>query len=148
MARTAKRPRRRGPVTLKKEVAVLVGRERVCRVATAGTSGMPHLVPVCHVFHDGKLYFGSGNDGRKVVNLKENGQLAATVDVYSDAWNTLRGVMLQGTARLIGGGPEFRRIRARLYAKYPQYPDDAAIEESDSVIVELTPTHVFTWGFE
>jgi hypothetical protein len=71
-----------------------------------------------------------------------------TVDAYSDAWSLLRGVMLQGTARLIGKGPEFRKVRGLLYAKYPQYPDDAAIEESDSVIVELTPAHVFTWGFD
>ena len=56
--------------------------------------------------------------------------------------------MLQGTARLIAGGPAFRRARRLLYAKYPQYPDQAAIDESDSVIIELTPTHVFSWGFD
>jgi nitroimidazol reductase NimA-like FMN-containing flavoprotein (pyridoxamine 5'-phosphate oxidase superfamily) len=142
------RPRRRGPVKLKKDIADFVARERVCRVATAGPDGMPHLVPVCHVLYDGKLYFGSGNDGRKVLNVKANAHLAATVDLYSDAWKHLRGVMLQGTARVVDGGPEFRRIRSRLYEKYPQYEDEAAIEESDSVIVELTPTHVFTWGLE
>jgi nitroimidazol reductase NimA-like FMN-containing flavoprotein (pyridoxamine 5'-phosphate oxidase superfamily) len=148
MARKTKRSRARGPVKLGKKVAEFVGRERVCRVATAGRGGRPHLVPVCHVFEDGRLYFGSGNDGRKVANLQENAQLAVTVDLYSDTWSTLRGAMLQGTARLIAKGPEFRKIRSLLYAKYPQYPEDAALEESDSVIVELTPTHVFTWGFD
>ena len=51
-------------------VAEFVRRERVCRVATAGEGGMPHLVPVCHVLHDGKLYFGSGNDARTSLRLQ------------------------------------------------------------------------------
>jgi nitroimidazol reductase NimA-like FMN-containing flavoprotein (pyridoxamine 5'-phosphate oxidase superfamily) len=143
MARRARRPR-----TLTKKVEAFVRYERVCRVATAGARGMPHVVPVCHVLVRGRLYFGSGNDGRKVLNVRENAQLAAVIDVYSDAWSQLRGVMLQGPARLIERGPEFQRIRKALYAKYPQYRSEAAIAPSDSAIVELTPTRVFTWGFD
>ena len=131
---------------LKKAVANLIEWERVCRVATADEAGMPHLVPVCHVVAGGKIYFASGNDGRKVLNLKANPRVALTVDLYSEAWANLKGVMVQGTATLIEKGPRFRKTRALLYRKYPQYPDEAALDESDSVIVEVTPTHVFSWG--
>jgi len=127
-------------------VANLIEWERVCRVATADEAGMPHLVPVCHVVAGGKIYFASGNDGRKVLNLKANPRVALTVDLYSEAWAHLKGVMVQGTATLIEKGPRFRKTRALLYRKYPQYPDEAALDESDSVIVEVTPTHVFSWG--
>ena len=133
-------------MTLKKSLAALIQWERVCCVATTGRRGMPHLVPVCHVLHGGKIYFASGDGGRKVKNLKENPCVAVTVDCYSDAWAGLRGVMVQGTAKVIEGGPRFRRIRALLYTKYPQYPRDAALAESDSVVVEVTPTRVFSWG--
>ena len=133
---------------LKKAVAHLIQWERVCRVATVGEAGIPHLVPVCHVVADGKIYFASGDDGRKVLNLRANARLALTVDLYSDDWPSLKGVMVQGTATLIEKGPRFRAIRARLYRKYPQYPDEAAIDEKDSVIVEVTPTRVFSWGIE
>ena len=133
---------------MKKTVADLVHRERICRVATAGTSGMPHLVPVCQVVDDGKIYFASGKDGRKVLNVRANPRVAVTVDLYSEAWAHLKGVMVQGDATLIDKGPRFRRIRALLYEKYPQYPDDAALDESDSVIVEVAPTRVFTWGLK
>jgi len=105
---------------LKKSVAELVQWERVCRVATVGRRGMPHLVPVCHVLHGGRIYFASGDDGRKVKNLMENPRVTVTIDCYSDAWAGLRGVMVQGTAKLIERGPRFRRIRALLYKKYPQ----------------------------
>jgi hypothetical protein len=70
------------------------------------------------------------------------------VDLYSDAWANLKGVMVQGTTTLIDKGPRFRKIRALLYRKYPQYPDEAALDESDSVVVEVTPAHVFSWGVE
>jgi len=133
---------------LKKAVANLIEWERVCRVATADEAGMPHLVPVCHVVAGGKIYFASGNDGRKVLNLKANARIALTVDLYSEAWANLKGVMVQGTATLIEKGPRFRKTRALLYRKYPQYPDEAALDESDLVIVEVTPTHVFSWGME
>ena len=133
---------------LKKALANLIEWERICRVATVGPKAVPHLVPVCHVVADEKIYFASGNDGRKVLNLRANSRIALTVDLYSDAWANLKGVMVQGTATLIDKGPRFRKVRSLLYRKYPQYPDEAALDESDSVIVEVTPTHVFSWGIE
>jgi PPOX class probable F420-dependent enzyme len=133
---------------LKKSVTELIQWERVCRVATAGRRGMPHLVPVCHVLHGGKIYFASGDDGRKVKNLRENPRITVTVDCYSDAWANLKGVMVQGRARLIERGPRFRKVRALLYKKYPQYPREAAIAESDSVVIEVAPIRVFSWGVD
>jgi nitroimidazol reductase NimA-like FMN-containing flavoprotein (pyridoxamine 5'-phosphate oxidase superfamily) len=139
---------KRAAAHLNKTLAGFVSWERVCRVATAGAAGVPHLVPVCHVLAGGKIYFASGDDGRKVKNLRENPYVTVTVDVYSDHWGTLKGVMIQGHARLIERGPRFRRVRDLLYRKYPQYPREAAISPSDSVVVEVTPTRVFSWGFD
>jgi len=131
---------------LTKAVARLFERERVCRVATTGLRGMPHLVPVCQVVSGGKIYFASGNDGRKALNLAENPRVALTIDLYSDDWTLIKGAMVQGRARLYPRGTRFRAIRALLYKKYPQYRREAAISESDSVVVEVTPTRVFSWG--
>lgn len=133
---------------LKRSVARLVMWERVCRVATVGTRGVPHLAPVCQIVADGKIYFASGNDGRKVLNIRENPKVTVTVDLYSDDWANLKGAMIQGTAQLIERGPRFRLIRRLLYDKYPQYPDEAALDESDSVIIEVVPDHVLTWGLD
>ena len=133
---------------LNKKVSKLIGRERVCRVATAGSDGKTHLVPVCHVLAGDRIYFGSGNDARKVTNLRENPRIAVTIDLYSEEWSQLRGVMVQGTATLIERGPRFKQARARLYEKYPQYREEAALATSDSVIVEVTPTRVFSWGLD
>src|SRR5256886_8031626 len=131
-----------------KAVARLIEHERVCRVATAGRRGMPHLVPVCQVVAGGKIYFASGTDGRKALNLAENPRVAVTVDLYSEDWAHIKGVMIQGRARLIARGSTFRRIRALLYPKYPQYSREAAPDPSDSVVVEVTPTRILAWGPE
>jgi PPOX class probable F420-dependent enzyme len=133
---------------LKKAVAQLIHAERTCRVATVDEAGRPHVVPVCQAVADGKIYFASGSDARKIKNLAANPRVALTVDLYSEAWSHLKGVMVQGDAALIDKGPRFRKARALLYAKYPQYPDEAELDESDSVIVEVTPTSVFSWGLD
>jgi PPOX class probable F420-dependent enzyme len=134
--------------TLTKTAAELIARERVCRMATASPEGQPHLVPVCHVLAGGKIYIGSGDDGAKVRNLMANPRITVTIDLYSEHWASLKGVMVQGRAKLIERGPAFQRARRRLYEKYPQYAKEAAISPSDSVIIEITPTHVFTWGLD
>src|SRR5262245_43427804 len=109
---------------LNKKVAQAIARERVCRVATVAAVGIPHSVPVCSAFQDGKIYFGSGRDGRKVKNIEANGRCTVTVDLYTEEWDSLRGVMVQGRAALIAKGARFRRARALLYRKYPQYETD------------------------
>ncbi len=133
---------------LRKPIAKLLARERICRAATAGKDGVPHVVPVCHTLADGKIYFGTGSDSMKAQNLQANPHLAIVVDLYSEDWDFLKGVMIQGTAKLIRRGPQFRKIRALLYQKYSQYPDDAALEEADSVLVEMTPVRMASWGIE
>ena len=140
--------KRRKPTTLTGDAAELVRWARVCRIATVSAEGVPHVVPVCHAVNGQKLYIGSGDDATKVRNLGANPRVTVVVDEYSDHWGSLKGVMIQGRARLIARGPEFTRARDRLYAKYPQYRKEAALSPSDSVIVEVTPTRVFTWGFE
>jgi PPOX class probable F420-dependent enzyme len=140
--------RRKRATRLSRKAAKLLALERVCRVATAGADGRPHLVPVCHVVAGQRIYFGSGTKGRKVENLRANPRLSLTVDCYAEDWAHIKGVTVQGKARLIARGPGFQRARARLYAKYPQYRKDAALATSDSLIVEVTPTHVYSWGLD
>ena len=133
---------------LKKAVAKLVEWERVARVATVSPRGVPHVVPVSHVLAGGKLYFASDPDARKIRNLRASPHVAVTVDVYGDDWSHLRGVLIQGTTRLFDRGPHWRRVRTLLYEKYPQYPEESALEERETVVVEVTPRHVFSWGLD
>src|SRR5438309_11652396 len=95
---------------LKKKVAQLIARERVCRVATVNEHGVPHLLPVCHVLANGKICFASGDDRRKLKNIERNPHIPVTVELYSDDWAHIKRVMVQGTPRLFSRGPRFRSI--------------------------------------
>lgn len=133
---------------LRKAYAAFLAAARVVRVATADARGVPHVVPVCAVVAGGRLYFASGDDAKKVRNLRANPRITVVADDYAEAWDGLRGVMVVGDARLHLRGPTFRQARRLLYAKYPQYETEAALEEGDAVVAEITPTRVFAWGFD
>src|SRR5262245_9775102 len=120
---------------------------RVMHVATVDTDGIAHNVPVCPLLDKDNIYFASERNARKIRNIKTNSHVTAVFDEYSEAWDYLRGVMIHGTARIVSAA-QFRRLRRQIYAKYPQYESKAALDERDSVIVELTPERKFSWGFE
>jgi nitroimidazol reductase NimA-like FMN-containing flavoprotein (pyridoxamine 5'-phosphate oxidase superfamily) len=117
-------------------------------VATAAEAGRLHVVAVCAVLDGGRLWFGTGKTGRKMTNLRANPRCTVVADDYTEAWDALRGVMVEGTATIHVRNPRFRRARRLLYAKYPQYVTDAALGDRDSAIIEVTPTRVFAWGFD
>jgi nitroimidazol reductase NimA-like FMN-containing flavoprotein (pyridoxamine 5'-phosphate oxidase superfamily) len=120
---------------------------RVMRIATVDADGMPHTVPVCPVLNKDKIYFGTERNATKIHNIQTNPHIAVAFDEYSEAWDYLRGVMIQGTARVVDT-TEFRRVRKQIYAKYPQYESEAALGERDSVIVEIKPERKFSWGLK
>jgi nitroimidazol reductase NimA-like FMN-containing flavoprotein (pyridoxamine 5'-phosphate oxidase superfamily) len=133
---------------LRRAHADFLALQRVAHVATADARGVPHVVPVCLVVENGRLYFASGKTGRKLRNMRANPHVAVSADDYTEAWGGLRGVVVQGTARVHARNPTFRRIRRRLYAKYPQYRTEATLGDTDSVVVEITPRRAHAWGFD
>jgi nitroimidazol reductase NimA-like FMN-containing flavoprotein (pyridoxamine 5'-phosphate oxidase superfamily) len=122
-----------------------VGPARVARFATVDANGVPHNVPVCPVFVGGSFYFGTEARAKKVKNLEANGTVALIFDDYTEAWGHLRGIMIQGQARLVGK-QEFRVMRKKLYAKFQQYETGAPLEEAESVIIEVSPRNKYSWG--
>ncbi len=131
---------------LKKAEIELMTLARVCRVATVDRDGRPSCVPVCPVFDGKRIYFGTEKDAKKILNLRRNKNIALVYDDYSEAWSALRGIMIKGEATISEKGPLFRKARRLLYKKYPQYEQEAALEEGESVVVEVTPVGKFGWG--
>jgi nitroimidazol reductase NimA-like FMN-containing flavoprotein (pyridoxamine 5'-phosphate oxidase superfamily) len=118
---------------------------RVARVATVGSDRVPHNVPVCPIFDKNKIYFGTERKARKLRNIQDNPNVTLTFDEYSEAWDYLRGVMVQGRARIVNKS-EFQAIRKKIHEKFSQYEKSAPLGERDSVIVEVTPERKFSWG--
>ncbi len=132
---------------LTKDETEFIKSQNVGRVATVSEEGMPHNVSVCPVLDGGKVYFGTETNARKVKNIKANPNVAIVFDAYSSSWKKLRGVMLQCRGRIVDQA-QFKKVRRKLYAKYPQYETEAALEPDESVIIELDPIKKFAWGLD
>ena len=83
--------------------------QRLCRLATVGPSGWPHVVPVMYsLTESGEFEFDA--DGVKLRNLQAEPRCALVVD-----GSPKRGVSVQGHAEVIG--PERARLTpARKYS--------------------------------
>jgi nitroimidazol reductase NimA-like FMN-containing flavoprotein (pyridoxamine 5'-phosphate oxidase superfamily) len=117
------------------------------RVATVGARGRPHVTPVCHVESDGKIYWASDPDAAKLSNISRHPSVALVADTYKSSWRQMGGVMAQGQARIVRGGPLFRKIRGLLYRKFKIYKSNAPFEEGESVIIEVTPSRLVSWWY-
>lgn len=124
---------------------------RVAHLATADAHGQPHVVPVCFALAGDVLYVVLDRKPkrvgprrlRRVRNLLVNPRVAVTADVYREDWRRLGFVWLQGTARLLEAGPEYRRALARLCRKYPQY---RRMDLTGRPVIAIDAVRAGAWG--
>jgi PPOX class probable F420-dependent enzyme len=132
---------------LTEEEAEFVRWARVARMATVGADGSLHNVPISPVLVDGRILVATDTKSKKVRNLESDPRTSLVFDEYSEMWDLLHGVVIEGAVRIIPEGEEFTSARAELYAKYRQYEDNSPIDQGGSVILEVTPDRVLSWGF-
>jgi nitroimidazol reductase NimA-like FMN-containing flavoprotein (pyridoxamine 5'-phosphate oxidase superfamily) len=120
---------------------------RVARVATVDADGVPHNIPVCPLVVNDRIYFATEKKAKKLHNIEANPHVTVVFDEYTEAWDYLRGIMVQGEGGIVKTA-EFRRLRKGIYDKYSQYEAKAALAERDSVIVEVVANNKFSWGLE
>lgn len=63
------------------EIAKILGRCRIGRLATVGEDGYPYITPVNYVFWQGSVYFHSARQGEKIDNLKRDSKVCFEVDL-------------------------------------------------------------------
>lgn len=76
----------------------LLRSQRICRLATVGPSGWPHVVPVMYSLDESTGAFEFDADGVKLRNIMADPRAALVVD----AMGPKRGVAVQGRAEVIG----------------------------------------------
>lgn len=124
---------------------------RVGRLATADASGAPHAIPICYAFDGTSIYSAldlkpkrvEGRRLKRVRNISENPQVALVIDEYSEDWNELAYVLIQGRAEILNNGDEQARAETMLREKYPQYRE---LLQQGGTILKITPRRVISWG--
>lgn len=109
------------------EMRVRIAAARVARLATVGSDGRPHIVPIAFALDGPMLYFAVDQkpkrtaDLQRLRNIKANPSVSVLVDHYDDDWTTLWWVRIDGTARIVDEGDEFDSAIALLIDRYEQY---------------------------
>ena len=104
----------------------LLASATVARLATVGSTGAPHLVPITFALVDeGTLVTAVDHKPKRtralqrLANISHNPQVSVLADHYDDDWSQLWWVRADGLARISEAAPA--GAAEALAARYPQY---------------------------
>ena len=131
----------------------LLCESRLGHLATCNLSLMPHVVPICYVFHEGAIYSSVDEKPkrtkpaclRRIINIKENPNVCLVIDHYEENWRRLRFLIVQGRAKLLQSGKEYQQAIIQLRKKYPQY---RFMNLQTRPIIKIFPTKLRAWKSE
>jgi PPOX class probable F420-dependent enzyme len=83
------------------------------QIATIGPDGTPHLTTLFYVVEDGMIAFWTYGRSQKVVNLRRDPRITCLVEDGEDYFE-LRGVTIQGKARLVEEYDDIRALGSRV----------------------------------
>jgi PPOX class probable F420-dependent enzyme len=113
--------------TSEDEAAERFANAQVATLATVGSDGVPHVVPVVFALSDGVVHTAvdakrkSTKRLRRLANIAANPEVSMLVDHYDEDWSALWWVRADGVAEVHDGGEAMARGYALLRHKYPQY---------------------------
>jgi nitroimidazol reductase NimA-like FMN-containing flavoprotein (pyridoxamine 5'-phosphate oxidase superfamily) len=120
--------------------------QRTARVATAGATGSPHVVPLWFVWHDGTLFLNSTVGNPTVENALRDGRAAAVID-DGDEYDVLRGVTVSGRVEQAEGDPRLPRVEREWSEKYLHGEEVPYRRWLNRVWLRLVPERIASWDF-
>ena len=106
-------------------------------LATVTPPGVPHLMPVWAVWHEGRLWFSSANGSRKARNLAVEPRCTLSTD------NPLEPVVVQGRARRVTDRDALSAMLAAENAKYGTDYGQEMVDPASNSVFALRPEWVF-----
>jgi PPOX class probable F420-dependent enzyme len=118
----------------------------VARLATLGTDGRPHLVPIVFARCAGALW--SPIDGKpkadrtpaRVRNLERDPRVCVLLDRYAGDWRLLWWIRIDARAEVVRGEQAAGEVRA----KYPQYRE-VPLFRGDPTWLRIAPERTVSW---
>jgi PPOX class probable F420-dependent enzyme len=120
------------------------------QLATINPEGFPHLVTMYYDVFDGQVGFWTYRRAQKTVNLQRDPRLTCLVETGDD-YMTLRGVQIQGRARLIEDTERIAEVGRRVYGRYieggitPELEPFIEQQATKRVAVMVEPERVISW---
>ncbi len=120
-------------------------------MAVMGDEDYPYGVPLSYVWHDGKIYFHTGNHGYKLECMKKHPKVSFTVvdkdDIVQEEYTSyFRSVIILGRAREAIGDERYKAFQAMADKYSPDMPADARMKEvsecSQALIIAIDVEHM------
>lgn len=132
------------------ELPALYAECKSLQLATLDKTGAPHLTTVWYAVYEGAFLFETYGKSQKVVNMRRDSRVALLLEAGSD-YAELRGVSMQGRARIIEDNPERLRLMTVLVDHHfpgqaPEALAAMAVRMAEKrVVVSVIPDKVITW---
>jgi nitroimidazol reductase NimA-like FMN-containing flavoprotein (pyridoxamine 5'-phosphate oxidase superfamily) len=134
------------------EITDLLASASNLQVATLGADGFPHLTTLWFCLMDGRVTFRSFTKSQRIVNLQRDDRITVLAEAGAD-YADLRGVMLQGRARLSTDPELVMQVYAEVTRKQQGVDavDPAAIElmfdrfKHKNTVVTVDPIKTISW---
>jgi nitroimidazol reductase NimA-like FMN-containing flavoprotein (pyridoxamine 5'-phosphate oxidase superfamily) len=119
-------------------------------ISTVRSSGRPHVVPLPAVWRDGALYFCTGPEEQKAVNLVVND--ACVLTTGTNVWKSGLDVVVEGRARRVTDETRLEALAAAWASKYEgdwQFEvRDGAFQHGpgEAYVFEVSPSKVIAFA--
>ncbi len=133
------------------EVAAALAEGKKAQVATLGRDGWPHVTTLWYVMRDGLVTFRSFTKSQRIVNLRRDPRVTVLVE-FGVAYEELRGVMIQGRARLTADPDLVIDVYAQVLGRLADTPPNREAAEAlyrryahKNTVVQVEPVNIISW---
>ena len=128
---------------------LLLASAQIGHLATANTSGVPRIVPVCFIEYVGNIYsvidkkpkVSDYTKLKRVQNILNNSEVSFLIDHYTEDWNQIWYLQINGSASIIHTKDSV--MHHKLIDKYPLY---ANMEIKNQPLIQIIPRKLNFWS--
>ena len=127
------------------ELDEYLGAQRTLRLATVGDDGVPHVVPLWFVWHDGAVWLSSLRKSRRHRHLLTGRPVGLVVD-DGDSYDKLRGVRMTGRPQAV---PDENPVSAEAFRLFGRkyFDRDAMPNQASYGVIRIEPDELASWDF-
>lgn len=134
-----------------REIEAFLHEHKYVQIATLNPDGSPHLVPLWYLYHDGRVGFWTYGSSRKIKNLERDERLTALVENHRLDYETLKGVQLRGTGRIVRDREAVLSFGERFVDRFTELEDPERLRTAAEdigakrVVVYVEPEEIVSW---